>query len=144
MTLSLEQSGVAGGGADLQLVEELDHEAAEALDGARGADLRVDLGQHVLRGMDVDLRRPALLIGESSSASSTWCVMSGWQLGDVLPDLADDVLAVVAVQQLVFLAAQRVRRSDDRSGPRPIQLAAALLRAAGGASLRSSGVGQHA
>ena len=70
--------------------------------------------------------------------------MPGWQLGDILPDLADDVLAVVAVQQLVFLAAQRVRRGDGRSGPRPIQLAAALLRAAGGASLRSSGVGQHA
>jgi hypothetical protein len=47
--------------ADAQLVEELDHQAAEALEGARDADVGVDLDEDALRGVDVHLEQAGLV-----------------------------------------------------------------------------------
>jgi hypothetical protein len=47
--------------ADAQLVEELDHQAAEALERARDADVRVDLDEDALRGVDVHLQQAGLV-----------------------------------------------------------------------------------
>jgi hypothetical protein len=47
--------------ADGELVEKLDHEAAETLERARDADVRIDFDEDALSGVDVDLQQPCLV-----------------------------------------------------------------------------------
>lgn len=51
------------GGADGQAVQELHHEACEALEGAWDADGRADFDQHALGGVDVDLESAGFVDG---------------------------------------------------------------------------------
>lgn len=59
----LHQTRRRTGRLDLHLVQELDHESAEALVRARHADGGVNLDQHVLGGADVDLETSRLVEG---------------------------------------------------------------------------------
>ena len=59
----LHQTRRRSGRLDLHLVQELDHESAEALVRARDADGGVDLDQHVLGGANVDLETTGLVEG---------------------------------------------------------------------------------
>lgn len=67
----LHQTRRRSGRLDLHLVQELDHESAEALVRARDADGGVDLDQHVLGGANVDLETTGLVEGESIRASNS-------------------------------------------------------------------------
>ena len=51
----LEQLLFAVDAADGEPMEQLDHESREALECARDADVRIDLNQYALCGVDVDL-----------------------------------------------------------------------------------------
>ena len=59
----LHQTRRRTGRLDLHLVQELDHESAEALVSAGHADGGVDLDQHVLGGANVDLETSRLVEG---------------------------------------------------------------------------------
>lgn len=48
---------------DTELVQELDHETAEALEGSRDTDVRVDFDEDSLGGVDVHLEKTSLVEG---------------------------------------------------------------------------------
>lgn len=57
----LEQLLLRGGGADGELVEQLDHQTGEALEGTRNADGGRDFDEDALGGVDVDLELAGLV-----------------------------------------------------------------------------------
>ena len=59
----LEQLFRAVDGADREAMEELDHEAAEALERAGDADGRIDLNEDAARGVDIHLQLAGLVQG---------------------------------------------------------------------------------
>jgi hypothetical protein len=57
----LEKLLLRCGRSDGELVEELDHQSGEALEGSRDADGRRDLDEDTLGGVDVDLELAGLV-----------------------------------------------------------------------------------
>lgn len=59
----LEQALVRGGGADVETVEELDHQTGEPLERPWDSDGRVDLDEDLVGGVDVHLELAGLVDG---------------------------------------------------------------------------------
>lgn len=75
----LEQLLLRSGGADGEFVQELDHEAGEALEGARDADRGRDFDEDALGGVDVDLEFAGFVDGgvEEGEEALGWWVLVG-------------------------------------------------------------------
>lgn len=75
----LEQLLLRGGGADGELVEQLNHQTGEALEGTRNADGGRDFNEDALSGVDVDLKLARLVQRRVEEGEQT--LSRGQQLG---------------------------------------------------------------
>jgi hypothetical protein len=97
---NLEKHVGAVGGADLEAVQQLYHQAGEALEGTGDTTLRVHLDQHVLLGVDVHFDLASLVQGAVQHGHQLLVHDVGAVLSWVLVVLLHDIDVVVAIKQL--------------------------------------------
>jgi hypothetical protein len=99
----LEELLLRGGGADGQLVQELDHQTGEALEGTRDAHGRRDLDEDALCGVDVDLQSAGLVDGRVEQGQEALVGDVGARVRDVAVHFAHDSDVLVAVEERVLV-----------------------------------------
>jgi hypothetical protein len=98
----LNELFLGGSGPDLVSMEKLDHQTGESLKGTWNSDSRADLDQHILSGLDVDLKLASLVDWRIEQSEQTLVRYVRPSLTDVSPHLPHYTNVVVAVEQVVL------------------------------------------
>lgn len=95
----------AAHGTDAEFVQQLNHQAGKALKRPWNPNVRVDLDQDALGGVDVDLKQPRLVERRVEQRQEALVSDVRTSFGDVAAHLCEYALVIIAVEQSVLVPA---------------------------------------